>query len=82
MSTDDTTKIPHILIQANSNIYFTYLQASRYPLMTEVGWIFDLTNSSAFFSNSAAMITLKAQEDSKDCSNSDQLTQLVATYIV
>lgn len=35
----------------------SYLQASLYPLMTEVGWIFCLTSSSAFFSSSAAMIT-------------------------
>ncbi len=34
-----------------------YLQASLYPLMTEVGWIFCLTSSSALFSSSAAMIT-------------------------
>lgn len=35
----------------------TYLQASRYPPIMEVGWIFCLTNSSAFFRSSAAIIT-------------------------
>ena len=33
------------------------LQASLYPLMMEVGWIFCLTSSSAFFKSSAAIIT-------------------------
>lgn len=35
----------------------THLHARRYPLMTDVGWIFCFTNSSALFSNSAAMMT-------------------------
>ena len=39
-------------------IYLTAsLQANRYPAMMEVGWIFCLTNSSAFFRSSAATIT-------------------------
>lgn len=35
----------------------TYLQARRYPLMMEVGWILYFTSSSACFSSSAATIT-------------------------
>ena len=35
----------------------TYLQASRYPLMMDVGWIFCRTNSLAPFNSSAAMMT-------------------------
>lgn len=42
------------LIESRIN---TDLQASLYPLITDVGWIFCFTSSSAFFNSSAAMIT-------------------------
>ena len=38
----------------------TYLQASRYPLMMEVGWILNLTSCSACFKSSAATITYRS----------------------
>ena len=38
----------------------TYLQASRYPLMMEVGWILNLTSCSACFKSSAATITCRS----------------------
>ena len=38
----------------------THLQASRYPLMMEVGWILNLTSCSACFKSSAATITCRS----------------------
>lgn len=41
----------------NSTVSVSYLQASRYPPIMEVGWIFCFTSSSAFLRSSAAIIT-------------------------
>lgn len=44
-------------MQCTSTVLISYLQASRYPPIMEVGWIFCFTSSSAFLRSSAAIIT-------------------------